>query len=128
MIKTSLWASLLMAACPASPTDDAFARSFIEHVRLRESTGVRQLEPGRFRDRGWQPLAELSGFLPQGTLDSVRLTQWKSFHDGRGKIRKLTYLLYSRTESSRAEVWIVSRRGQNYVNQIQVVGPLTTRH
>ena len=125
LIKTRFWTALLMGTCSASPAEDAFARSFIEHVRLRDSAGFQQLEPGPVRDRGWQPIAALSRFLPQGALDSVRLTTSESVRDKNGKSRKLTYLLYSRTQSSRAEVWLASRGDRYYVHMIQVAGPVT---
>ena len=112
----------IAASCAADPTDDRFARTFLEHLRHGEPAGENFLEPnGELSQIGLDSLSKaVANYLPAGRLDSIQLQSWQSGIDAHGPHKKLTYLFYRDGIQATASVWVVKRHGKPFVSTLTV--------
>ncbi len=114
------WSNEQLQDSAAAPADDAFARSFLENVRLQNVAGAAQLEPGNAISSNWTGIAALSSYFPKGSPREIRPVRWVLYVDGTLVARKLTYRIETPTDTAQAEIWLVDVSGRRYVNTFRM--------
>jgi hypothetical protein len=104
----------------AAPEDDAFARSFLENVRLKDVAGAAQLQSGSDISSKWTGIAALSSYFPKGSPLEIRPVRWVLYVDSTVVARKLTYRIESLTDTTQAQIWLVDVAGRPYVNTFRM--------
>ena len=114
------WSNEQLQDSAAAPEDDAFARSFLENVRLHDGAGAAQLEPGNAISSKWTDIAALSSHFPKGSPREIRPVRWVLYVDSTLVARKLTYRIDTPTDTTQAEIWLVDVAGRRYVNTFRM--------
>jgi hypothetical protein len=114
------WSNEQLQDSAAAPEDDAFARSFLESVRLQNVAGAAQLEPGNAISSNWAGIAALSSYFPKGSPREIRPVRWVLYVDSTLVARKLTYRIETPTDTAQAEIWLVDVSGRRYVNTFRM--------
>ena len=114
-------ALLLATACGVDHEADQFGRTFLTHLRARDSAGFAHLEPRSEVSRGgWAPIAAMADALPDDSLESIHLLESERGVDEQGAYIRLIYELRSATKRAHVELWLVRRDGRTFVNTVRI--------
>lgn len=119
---------LAVVGCVGKEQDQAFARSFLDHLVDGNSAGARDLSPATLAEAGtWDNmLSVLHTRMPRKPADSIRLVSWDRLARKGRTLHKVTFSLFAGDSASTAEIYL--ERGQNggrKVNSVRIRGPLT---
>jgi hypothetical protein len=134
--KSSRWraiccAALLLASCDNRKADDTFARSFLTRLYAGDPRIEDDLDPhSTIARHSSQSLSrEAVAHLPSTKIDSIRLAEWYTVKDARGRARQLRYHVFAGDSLSAVEVWLTRDGDKHFqVNTLHFSDPqLRTR-